>query len=99
MKVIEILKEWRKSGDLDFFKKNGLFDDITKRKVELLEDIFEQSNFATYKNEQIKIVRMYYKEISSAPTIAKIMNMSQRNVYRMRDSCVKWLSDLLDREE
>lgn len=98
MKVIDILKEYRRNGDLEFLEKNGLLDDETKRKVEVLERLFEESNLTSYRLESIKIVRMYYKEITSANTIAKIIHVSERHVYRMRDACVQWLSEMLDKD-
>lgn len=95
MTVKEILEEYRK-GDLDFKLEHGLLDEDTTDKVRLLNKIFEDADWTSYKLESIKVVRMYYKEISSARVIAGIIHVSERHVYRMRDSCIEWLSDLLD---
>lgn len=95
MTVKEILKEYRK-GDLEFKLQQDLLDEDTTNKVRILNKIFEDANWTSYKIESIKVVRMYYKEISSARAIANTIHVSERHVYRMRDSCVEWLSDLLD---
>lgn len=95
MTVIEILKDYR-NGDVEFMLEHGKYDSDTMRKIQLLETIFEESKFTQYRLESIKVVRMYYKEISSISVIAKIIHVSERNVYRMRDKCVEWLSAFLD---
>ena len=95
MTVKEILNEYRR-GDLDFKLHQGLLDEDTTNKVRMLNKIFEEADWTSYKIESIKVVRMYYKEISSAREISRIIHVSERHVYRLRDKCVEWLSDLLD---
>lgn len=95
MDTMEILNEMR-NGALDLKMRYELLEDRTLHKIDVLNQIFEDTSFGEYVADGVKIVKMFYKDKMTIEEIAEKMYMCDRTIYRRRDQCVRWLQRTLD---
>ena len=95
MTTVEILNGLR-SNDLDLRYEYGSLDDDTRRKIEIIKNIYSDDSQFKFPVLCYKVLSLYYLQKMTAEEIAEKLDISPRTVYRKRDEGIRRLSDILD---